>query len=67
MLRDLLIAALGIGAMVVGWVAVQAAVRRRDPEVGPDGDVLACRMCDGKNGCTCGLKALRRKEPDTHE
>ncbi|MFQ5510988.1 MAG: hypothetical protein ACE5EO_03995 [Candidatus Krumholzibacteriia bacterium] len=55
MWHQILIAVISIGALAVGWVAVQALVRRQSPRTDGDGDVLACGTCGAGGMCRCGL------------
>jgi hypothetical protein len=53
-----LMAVAGVIALFGAWLAVQALVRRHDPGMGGEPDVLACRMCGADGSCHCGLKGL---------
>jgi hypothetical protein len=66
MFNQLIVGVAGIAALFGVWVAVQALVRRHDPDYRGAGDVLACRMCGADGSCHCGLRALVR-EPATRE
>lgn len=54
----LAIAVVGVVALCVGWIGVQALERvvKRLPR---GSDVLACWMCEGRGGCNCALRGAR--------
>ena len=54
-MQQLLLTSGIIIGLIALWTAVQALVRKTS-HMAPGTDVLACRMCDGKSGCHCGLK-----------
>jgi hypothetical protein len=55
----LIIAIVGVVALSVGWMGVQALERavKRMPR---GSDVLACWMCEGRGGCHCALRGKSR-------
>lgn len=59
MLHNLVIAASGVIALVMGWVVVQSMVRRTSPHMDDGTDVLQCGLCS-EGGCFCGLRRDHR-------
>ena len=55
-MQQLLLTSGIIIGLIALWTAVQALVRRNS-QMAPDADVLACRMCSGEGSCGCGLKS----------
>ena len=61
MLNSLLIAILGILALMLGWVAIQSVWRKSFSEYIEEEDVLAERRSCGNCGCTTACKTKNQQ------
>jgi hypothetical protein len=65
-MQQLLLTSGIIIVLIALWTAVQALVRRNS-NMAPGTDVLACRMCAAGGLCTCGLKPPEEGTDSTNE
>ena len=67
LLRNALVAMLGIAGLACGWLLVLTGWRRVFPEhTRPDDDVLASRLGCGSCSCSTPCEQRRAEAPDPH-